>query len=273
MRRGIITRTTLSALAAMGLLAVASTAAAQSVGGCGYTVQTGTYATWPGGYQGWVKINNVSGQVGTDFSLLVDIGNTTLASGALADYSPADGGYRVDAPEWLQWQKIPVGKSYTAQFIGAGTFSGIQAYVLSINGVRCDTQAPQVSLTASSGLVTSAGNLTLTAQASDDAAVRKVVFKQDGVEIGDDRTAPFTLEVPLGAALNGRHEYTATAVDPSGNEATAATSVLVAEYATTERVRRWPRGAIAPREAASAGPVGKIHPRPARRATRKYDPG
>ncbi len=240
MRRGISTRTALSmasptvlstalaALTALGLLASSSTARAQSVGGCGYTVQTGTYATWPGGYQGWIKLNNVSGQVGTDFSLLMDIGNTTLASGALADYSPVDGGYLVDGPSWLQWQKIPVGKSYTAQFNGAGTFSGIQAYLLSINGVACDTQAPQVSLSASSALVTSAGNLTLTAQASDNAAVRKVVFKQDGVEIGVDRTAPYTLDVPLGAALNGRHEYTATAFDPSGNQATASTSVLVA---------------------------------------------
>jgi hypothetical protein len=104
--RGIINRATLSALAAVGVIAIASTAAAQSVGGCGYSVQTGTYGTWPGGYRVWVKVSNVSGQVATDFSLLVDVGSTTIASGALADYSPADGGYQVDAPSWLQWQKI-----------------------------------------------------------------------------------------------------------------------------------------------------------------------
>lgn len=228
MRRGTITRATLSALSAVGVLAVASSAAAQSVGGCGYTVQTGTYGTWPGGYQGWVKVTNVSGQVATDFSLLVDVGNTTISSGALADFSPADGGYQVDAPSWLQWQKIPRGASYTAQFIGAGNFSSITAYVLSINGVACDTQAPQVSLSASTELVTSAGTLTLTAQASDDAAVRKVVFARDGVEIGVDRAAPFTLEVPLSGALNGRHVYTATALDPSGNQASDEARVLVA---------------------------------------------
>ncbi len=228
MKRATITRVTLPALTALGLIAIASTAAAQSVGGCGYTVQTGTYGTWPGGYQGWVKVTNVSGQVATDFSLLVDVGGTTIASGALADYSPADGGYQVDAPSWLQWQKIPVGASYTAQFVGAGNFSGITAYVLSINGQSCDAQAPQVSLSASTALVTAAGNVTLTAQASDNVAVRKVVFKQDGVEVGVDRTAPYSLEVPVSAALNGRHELTATAVDPSGNEATNNTSVLVA---------------------------------------------
>jgi endo-1,4-beta-xylanase len=226
--RGIITRTTLSALTVMGSIAVASTAAAQSAGGCGYTVQTGTYSTWPGGYQGWVKLSNVSGQVATDFSLLLDVGNTTIASGALADYSAVPGGYQVDAPSWLQWQKIRKGGSYTAQFIGAGTFSSITAYVLSINGVGCDTQAPQVSLSASTGLVTSAGNVTLTAEASDDVAVREVVFKQDGVTIGVDRAAPYTLEVPVSAALNGRHQFTATASDPSGNVATDAVSVLVA---------------------------------------------
>lgn len=228
MRRATITRVALPVLTAMGLFAIASTAAAQSVGGCGYGVQTGTYGTWPGGYQGWVRVTNVSGQVATDFSLLVDVGNTTIASGALAEYSPADGGYRVDAPSWLQWQKIQRGASYTAQFNGAGSFGGITAYVLSINGVSCDTVAPQVSLSASSAFVTSAGSVTLTAQASDDVAVRKVVFKQDGVEIGVDRTAPYSIEVPVDAALDGRHEFTATAVDPSGNEATASTSVLVA---------------------------------------------
>ena len=47
MTRATITRFTLPTLTAMGLIAVASTAAAQSVGGCGYTVQTGTYGTWP----------------------------------------------------------------------------------------------------------------------------------------------------------------------------------------------------------------------------------
>jgi endo-1,4-beta-xylanase len=227
-RRGTITRATVTALAAMGSIAIASTAAAQSVGGCGYTVQTGTYATWPGGYQGWVQVTNVAGPVATDFSLLVEVGNTTIASGALADYSPVDGGYQVDAPSWLQWQKIPRNASYTAQFIGSGTFNHITAYVLSINGVRCDTQAPQVSLSASTGLMTHEGSLTLTAQASDDTAVRKVVFAQDGVEIGVDRTAPYTLEVAVSAVLNGRHEYTATAFDPSGNVATDAASVLVA---------------------------------------------
>ncbi|HTV24009.1 MAG TPA: endo-1,4-beta-xylanase, partial [Polyangiaceae bacterium] len=228
MSRGTIARTTLTALTVMGSIAVASSAAAQSVGGCGYTVQTGTYGTWPGGYQGWVKITNASGQVATDFSLLLDVGNTTLSSGALADFSPADGGYRVNAPSWLQWQKIPRGASYTAQWIGAGTFSGSTAYVLSINGVNCDTQAPVVTLSASQSLVTSAGNVTLTAQASDNAAVRKVVFKRDGVEIGVDRTAPYSLVVPVNAALNGRHEFTATVFDPSGNVATDSASVLVA---------------------------------------------
>jgi endo-1,4-beta-xylanase len=226
--RATITRVMLPALTAMGFSAIASTAAAQSIGGCGYTVQTGTYGTWPGGYQGWVKVTNVSGPVATDFSLLVDVGNTTITSGALADYSPADGGYQVDAPSWLQWQKIPSNASYTTQFVGAGNFSGITAYVLSINGAVCDAQAPQVSLSASSGLVTSPGSLTLTAQASDNVAVRKVVFKQDGVEIGVDRTAPYSFVVPVSAALNGRHEFTATAVDPNGNQATDGTSVLVA---------------------------------------------
>ena len=64
--------------------------------------------------------------------------------------------------------------------------------------------------------------------ASDDVAVRKVIFKQDGVVIGEDRTAPYALDLSVSAALNGRHHYSATAVDPSGNSASDTDSVLVA---------------------------------------------
>jgi len=221
-------RAALPALTALGLLAAASPAAAQSIGSCGYQVETGTYTTWPGGYQAWVELTNESGEVATDFSLLVDVGDTTITQGHLAEYSAADGGYQVDAPSWLQWQTIPQGASYRAQFNGAGAYTGATAYVLSINGTSCDTTPPSVALSASAGFVTSEGSFTLTAHASDDVAVRKVVFKQNGVVIGEDREAPYSLDVPVTAALNGRQQYTATAVDPNGNEADDSESVLIA---------------------------------------------
>jgi len=220
--------TTLPALTALGLLIAASPAAAQNSGSCGYQTETGTYGTWPGGYQAWIDVKNETGEVATDFSLLVDVGETTITQGHLAEYADADGGYYVSAPHWLQWQTIPRGASYRAQFNGAGVYEGSTAYVLSINGTPCDTTPPSVTLSTSTGLITSEGSFTLTAEASDDVAVRKVVFKQNGMVIGEDREAPYTIDVPATSALNGRQQYTATAIDPSGNEADDGASVLIA---------------------------------------------
>jgi endo-1,4-beta-xylanase len=195
---------------------------------CGYSVTTGTYSKWPGGYQAWVELTNVSGERGTTFDLLVDVGTTKIISGYQAVFAAEDGAYRVTAPNYLKWQTIPVGKSYRFGFIGKGTYRAVTPYVRSINGVACDTTLPTVDLTVSSGLFTAEGTLTLSATASDDVAVRKVIFKQDDVVIGEDRTAPYSFEVNVGAALNGRRHYTATAVDPSGNAASDTDSALVA---------------------------------------------
>jgi len=40
---------------------------------CGYTVNSGTYGTWPGGYQAWVELNNLSGETATDFEIQIGI--------------------------------------------------------------------------------------------------------------------------------------------------------------------------------------------------------
>ncbi len=77
-------------------------------------------------------------------------------------------------------------------------------------------------------LFTSAGSLDLTASVTDNVAVRKVTFYQDDAVIGVDWTAPYTLQIPVAAALNGRHTFQATAADPSGNLASDSERVLVA---------------------------------------------
>ena len=196
---------------------------------CGYRVSTGTYSSWPGGYQAWVELKNESGPVATEFDVLVDVGSSHIISGSLADFAPAEGGYLVSEPSWLKYQKISRGSSYRFQFLGAPQLSAITPYIISINGVVCDTTPPAVSLSANADFITAAQTLTLTAAATDDTAVRKVVFERDGEVIGVDTQAPFTANVSVGDALNGRHVFTATADDPAGNHASAApVRVLVA---------------------------------------------
>lgn len=203
-------------------------AAAPANGKCGYEVTTGTYANWGSGYQGWVDVRNIAGPVANTFSVLLDVGNTRITDGYQATFKTTADGSLVESPSWLQFQKIPVGSAYRFGFIGQGAYRGHTGYVLRVNGVPCDTTAPTVALEALPAFVTSAGSLTLTATASDDVAVRRVVFQRDGVVLGEDRTAPYELTVPLSSALNGRHEFSATAYDPSGNTSTDSASVLVA---------------------------------------------
>jgi endo-1,4-beta-xylanase len=196
---------------------------------CGYQVSTGTYGSWPGGYQAWVELKNVSGPVATEFDVLVDIGGSRITSGSLAEYAPAEGGYLVSEPSWLKYQKIQRGGVYRFQFLGAPQLPTITPYVISINGVVCDTAPPTVSLSASAHFITAAETLTLTAVATDDTAVRKVVFERDGEVIAVDTQAPFTADVAVAEGLNGRHVFTATAYDPAGNhESAAPVRVLIA---------------------------------------------
>lgn len=196
---------------------------------CGYELSSGTYSIWPGGYQAWVRLKNVSGPTATDFEVLLDVGTSTVVNGYLADFEAVEDGYSVTAPSWLKWQQIRRGSRYEFQFIGSGVYQGVTGYVISVNGIQCDMVPPAVTLDAAPELVTSEGTLSLTATASDNVAVRKVVFEQDGEVIGVDRTAPFSLDLPVDAEMNGRHLYTATAYDPTGNAMTSDPArVLVA---------------------------------------------
>jgi endo-1,4-beta-xylanase len=224
-----VARRWLPFLATAAVCSVSSAAqAAPEDGRCGYSVSTGIYSNWGSGYQGWVEVTNRTGAVATTFSLLLDIGTTTLADGYQATFTPSEGGYRVQAPSWLQYQTIPVGGSYRFGFIGQGQYQGHAGYIRSVNGAACDVAPPSVELAELPGFLTSDGVLTLSASASDDVAVRKVVFARDGVVVGEALVAPFQLDVPIGSSSNGRHTFTATVTDWSGNASSDSASVLVA---------------------------------------------
>jgi len=207
---------------AAGTLFFASHLHAQTTnpGNCGYAVNSGLYATWPNptSYQGWSAVQNKQGEVATSFKVLLDVGNTSIRDGQQANYSPTENGYFVNSPSWLQNQKIAKGKEYRFGYIGTGIYSGATGYVISINGKNCDTETPSINLSANKTLFTGNANITLSAQASDNVAVRKVVFEVDGTVIGQVTKAPFTLTIPITSSDNGRQIYTATAYDPSGNK-------------------------------------------------------
>lgn len=92
----------------------------------------------------------------------------------------------------------------------------------------CDNAPPTISLSVSATLLTAAGTLTLTAIASDDLAVTKVELFQDDVSLGSFSVPPYTLDVAVTDALNGRHTFKAVAVDTRDHSASDSKRVLIA---------------------------------------------
>lgn len=84
-----------------------------------------------------------------------------------------------------------------------------------------DTTPPTVSLTASTTKLTAAGDVTLTANASDaESAITKVEFYRGSTLIASDDSAPFTTSDKLTA--NGDYSYTAKAYNAASKDATSA---------------------------------------------------
>ncbi len=93
-----------------------------------------------------------------------------------------------------------------------------------------DTTPPAVAIATPTAGATVAGNITVSANVSDDRGVAGVQFKYGGVNLGAEVTAPpyrvtaYTASVP-----NGEYALTAVARDAAGNVATSApVSVRVA---------------------------------------------
>lgn len=112
----------------------------------------------------------------------------------------------------------------TALLLGA-LLAGCSSNPTSPSG---DTSAPQVSLVAAPKTVTVAGNVSLTATATDDVGVTKVEFYEGSSKLGEDASAPYQLSVPVTRTGNGAHTYTATAYDAAGNKTSASDAVNVA---------------------------------------------
>ncbi|WP_019602342.1 endo-1,4-beta-xylanase [Teredinibacter turnerae] len=221
----------LSVLAAV-LASSSALAVSQDVrpANCGFSLATGTDSVWESGYQAWTHLTNESGETATDFEIFYRLANSAITESMQAEYRAVDGGYILSAPEWLRYQTIPRGTGYRLGYISEGVFdSAVTPYVLSINGNPCDTDLPVVSLSANQTVFTSAGTLTLNADAEDNVAVNKVVFKQNGEVIAEDYNAPYTFSMPIDASMNGKFAFTATAVDMNGNEATAASKPVFAK--------------------------------------------
>ncbi|MDQ3398995.1 MAG: Ig-like domain-containing protein, partial [Deinococcota bacterium] len=161
------------------------------------------------------------GAQGTVTWTLSGPGSVTPESGISTSYTPPAS---VDA-------------SQTATLTAALADPALSAEVtITINpvGTDVDTTPPAVSLSSSSSEVTAPGAITLSASASDDVGVTKVVFFEGATRLGEDDSAPYTFERRFGAADNGSYSYTATAFDAAGNSGSSDPVTVIVDIPATE---------------------------------------
>ena len=110
------------------------------------------------------------------------------------------------------------------------------------NGNGGDTTPPAVSMTAPTNGATVSGNVTVSANASDNVGVVGVQFMLDGTALGaEDTTSPYSISWDSTTATNGSHTLTAVARDAAGNHTTSSpvtVTVSNSSGGTTTRIEQ-----------------------------------
>jgi len=106
-------------------------------------------------------------------------------------------------------------KAYDA----AGNSKVSSAVSVTVNISNTDTSAPTVSLTspANNIVYTRTQTLYVTAAATDNVKVAKVMFYDGATLIGTDTVSPYGYYWPITNSNNGSHSLTAKAYDAAGN--------------------------------------------------------
>ncbi len=90
-----------------------------------------------------------------------------------------------------------------------------------------DTTPPSVFLTSPANLSVVSGNVTISANASDDTAVSKVEFYVDGNLVGTDTTAPYSITWDSTTVLDANRTIYAIAYDTAANQTTSSAISVV----------------------------------------------
>ena len=99
--------------------------------------------------------------------------------------------------------------------------------------VTVDNTVPTVSITSPAEGAMVSGTIDITASAADaTSGVAQVEFFADGVSIGVDTTAPYSVSWDTTTVTNGNHALTANAADGAGNIATSASVTATVDNPT-----------------------------------------
>lgn len=192
--------------------------------------------SWEGGngFGASIVINNNGPAITNGWTLLFNFPNgQRLQNGWPVSFTQPTGSSQVTVASNADWNRtIGSGGSFTVGF--NGTFSGSNNAPTSftLNGTTCnggsnppgDTTPPSVSLTSptSGQQVASGASVTVSANASDNAAVSRVEFRVDGVLVNTDTQSPYTFNAGVLAA--GNHTAQATAYDSATPPNSASTA-------------------------------------------------
>ena len=166
-------------------------------------------------------------------------GTATLTATASDDVGVTSVQFQVDgspvgpqltaAPYTTTWNTTPASNGNHSVTAVARDAAGHQttsaAVVVAVNNTT--DKAPSVSVTAPASGASVAGNVTLSASATDDIGVAGVTFAVDGVQVGaEDTSAPYSATWATSGVANGTHTVTAIARDTASHQ-TTSTGVVV----------------------------------------------
>jgi RHS repeat-associated protein len=153
--------------------------------------------------------------------------------------------------EWIAGRRANHGAVVEATSSSGGTFhsddSPTAALRPKLEIVFDDPEpvrVPTVDLTAPRGGERLRGTVVVEGTAGDDRRVERVEFLLDGQELGEDATAPYSIDWDTRSAANGSHTLRARAIDDVGNVGLSEpVSVEVANFAPpTVRLTNPPAG-------------------------------
>jgi glucose/arabinose dehydrogenase/chitodextrinase len=133
--------------------------------------------------------------------------------------------------------------SYTVSSYDAAGNESAQTAAVTGSTPAPDNVPPTASMTAPAPGSTVSGTVTVSANASDNVAVADVDFLLDGVSIGIDSTAPYSVQWNTATTSNGPHALSARARDTAGNF--GVTSGVVTVQVSNAQAPPLPAGLVA----------------------------
>ncbi|HTB49228.1 MAG TPA: Ig-like domain-containing protein [Verrucomicrobiae bacterium] len=129
----------------------------------------------------------------------------------------------------------------------SGNQATATSVTVTVNNQTVDKTPPTVSISAPANNATVSGTTQVSANASDNVAVKSVQLELDGKNLGGViTTAPYSYNWDTSTASNGTHILTAIATDTSNNTATATNVTVTVNNPTSTPTPNAPTGLTAP---------------------------